>query len=315
MILRMSGREKSRINHASEVETMTPTNMLDDSFSDNDSSSISSEPILIASPRPVRIVPCLENEAGEVSFARGQVYVHPSAFAKDNIEGTICIVNNAPSDNQEPGRAGRLLSWIPSLATFSDHSFSLPLSELYSIYLKRPTLSDWEGSISINSRGGISWTVYFHQDASPEAPVESSTASNGLYAAGGGVRPTWGGEAVLFHLRKYIEVIRSAHDHGLFLCTPSETDRQVHETVVFDDNAVSPSILHLSLGGRSRRNDNGDFSQLELGDSRTRKGKGREGDELRELIKDTRNSVLGGFARLTRSATGAARESFHFHDL
>lgn len=150
------------------------------------------------------------------------------------------------------------------------YAFAHPLTELYSIRLLAPSISNWHGSLVVSLRGGETLApLYFHDDESRRtilgviragrkdgrgggnhAAAAGSAASPGSsgYSSGNNYAyppphpharpPAWGGDELVQHLRKYAHVHRSVHDHGVFLLNPTPADLEVHSTPTFADDAV-----------------------------------------------------------------------------
>src|ERR1700761_1874416 len=123
-----------------------------------------------------------------------QVYVHPSPSAKDNIPGFIALIQQKSSagsiddrpsstNSSNPVQSDRLLlAWVPesSLGDSYDtyvqvdlsdsssppitthaassgvgaYSFSTPVSNVYSLLIRPPSIGWWYGSVVINTKAG-----------------------------------------------------------------------------------------------------------------------------------------------------------------
>lgn len=122
-----------------------------------------------------------------------------------------------------------------------DHSFAVPITSLYSLVVRPPTLASWHGTITPNVLGGDSLpTLYFHDDESRSTVLHRDTLaaqvrSTSTYPPPRKLAPSWGGEDVVQRLKIYANVIRSSIEPSLYLINPSRTDLEVHTTAVFDD--------------------------------------------------------------------------------
>lgn len=137
----------------------------------------------------------------------------------------------------------------------SAHAFSIPIRHLYSLIIQPPTLTSWFGSITFNlydvDSEGETRTLpplYFHDEESRSTVLDQDRRAQSLGIASAASRsssaatlpPSWGGEALLSVLKQHANLVRSKLEPRLFLVNPSKADRQVHETLLFDDEAVPP---------------------------------------------------------------------------
>ncbi|KAL5532677.1 GYP7 [Sanghuangporus sanghuang] len=160
-----------------------------------------------------------ENEKYRLLYSKSKVYVHPTAYAKDNIPGFVTLVK------RDAVNATYLLAWIPESllnekgkeewekfirieeraglddedddVVFIDlpirrpetYAFSVPLTSVYSLIVHPPTLTSWHGSIAINLISGSTLpTLYFHDEESRSfstspisPPINQSTSGSSAY--------------------------------------------------------------------------------------------------------------------------------------
>ncbi|KAH8915648.1 RabGAP/TBC [Atractiella rhizophila] len=318
-------------------------------------------------------------ETCKLLYAKSAVFVHPTSYLKDNVEGWLAIVQRG--DAKEGTTESILLSWIPSslLSQSSDHktyvsvdlsqsgtlstsetidsnsilvslppssspnspAFSLPLSQVYSIQLRPPTLSSWFASCNIysyppspsatSSQRELP-TLYFHDDR-PASTTTANTpggtkdsripiSSSGPSSSSPFAKPHSPISEFLAHLRPHCtSLLRSALDSSLYLVNPSRADVEVHSVPVFEDDAIdlpvpgtsagagtvrrrkgkSLSILHESLGQGRRRN-GGEESGTET------EGEGEGGIRSPSMGQLT-FGVLSGFSKITKNARSAAQSA------
>ncbi|PYH48150.1 GTPase-activating protein GYP7 [Aspergillus saccharolyticus JOP 1030-1] len=135
------------------------------------------------------------------------------------------------SDDASPPRQKYLVPALPTTTTYKDpiglYAFAVPLSEIYSLLVRPPSLGWWFGSLVINSRAGDSFPALFFHDTECESTIlqkkKRTRESFDPFGEDGSV--FWGGDEVLRWLRKYVEVQRSALDSSVYLINPSEEDR------------------------------------------------------------------------------------------
>lgn len=129
-----------------------------------------------------------------------------------------------------------------------DYAFAVPTSQIYSLLVDPPSLSNWHGSVTVNLLGGVALpTLYFHDDESP------STISSMREGA------TWGATSFFDQLKQQAEVYRSALEPRLYLVNPTRLDRDVHGIDLGDDDlndqVLPPSAKDTNASdGTSRTN-------------------------------------------------------------
>ncbi|KAJ5887679.1 GTPase-activating protein GYP7 [Penicillium taxi] len=118
---------------------------------------------------------------------------------------------------------------LPTTTTYRDpvglYSFAIPVSEIYSLLVRPPSLGWWFGSVVINTRAGDSFPALFFHDSECESTIlQKKKLIKGFdpFGTEGGL--FWGGDEVLRWLRSYVEVQRSAVDTNVYLINPSEED-------------------------------------------------------------------------------------------
>ncbi|KAF7158043.1 hypothetical protein CNMCM5623_002555 [Aspergillus felis] len=135
------------------------------------------------------------------------------------------------SDNSSPPKQRYLVPPLPATTTYKDsiglYAFAVPLSEIYSLLVRPPSLGWWFGSLVINTRAGDSFPALFFHDSECESTIlqkkRRTKESFDPFGENGGL--FWGGDEVLRWLRKYVEVQRSSVDNSVYLINPSEEDR------------------------------------------------------------------------------------------
>ncbi|KAJ7582778.1 rab-GTPase-TBC domain-containing protein [Mycena floridula] len=146
--------------------------------------------------RPVKSE-SLEEDRYRLVYSKSKVYVHPTAYARDNIAGFVALVK------REAANPNYLLAWIPEsllnekgttewdkfvkieeknvlddedddvvlidlpVQRPESYAFSVPLTSIYSLLVYPPSFSSWYGSIAINLINGDTLpTLHFHDNES-----------------------------------------------------------------------------------------------------------------------------------------------------
>lgn len=257
-------------------------------------------------------------------YSKSKVYVHPTAYSRDNLPGFVAIVR------KQGLKPTYLLAWIPEslleekgseewekftsveASTSTEdgdavlvelpsrhgepYAFSVPLSSVYSLIIHPPSFSSWYGSVSIHlSSGETLPTLFFHDDESRSfnsiAPGSSQPPSK------------WGGEDLLARLRLYANVLRSSLQNSLYLVDPSRADIETHTTVLFSDDAVDEILSPSSNTPRHRRR----------GRPHSYSGSPNRNSVLHQTLSSpastsqARLALLQGFSQITRGARSTAQ--------
>lgn len=144
------------------------------------------------------------------------------------------------SDSSTPPKNTPL---VPQPATTTTHSssigtyaFAVPVSEIYSLLVRPPSIGWWFGSVVINTRSGDSFPALFFHDSECQSTILQKKRivreSFDPFGESGGT--FWGGDEVLRWLKRYVMVEKSA-DPSIYLIEPSAEDR-----LGFGSNLSSP---------------------------------------------------------------------------
>ncbi|KAK2877804.1 hypothetical protein FQN49_001177 [Arthroderma sp. PD_2] len=135
------------------------------------------------------------------------------------------------SDSTSPPRTSYLVPPLPttdsSLGPIGSYAFAIPLSRIYSLLVRPPSLGWWFGSVVINSKAGDSFPALFFHDSECESTIlqkKKRTKENfDPFADDGSM--FWGGDEVLRWLRRYVNVHRSGEDPSAYLIDPTDEDK------------------------------------------------------------------------------------------
>ncbi|KAK6541839.1 GTPase activating protein [Orbilia ellipsospora] len=106
------------------------------------------------------------------------------------------------------------------------YSFSIPVSQIYSLLVRPPSLGWWWGSIVINSRSGDSFPALFFHDSECASTIAQSRArtQKNFDPFGESGELFWGGDEVLRWLKRFVKVERSEIEKTVYLVDPSKDD-------------------------------------------------------------------------------------------
>lgn len=135
------------------------------------------------------------------------------------------------SEAESPPKQMYLVPPLPTTvnhdeSTIGTYAFALPLSNIYSLLIRPPSLGWWYGSVVINTRSGSSLPALFFHDAECESTIlQKKKRARDSFDPFGEDGLFWGGDEVLRWLKRYVYVERSAADPSIFLIDPSEEDK------------------------------------------------------------------------------------------
>lgn len=196
------------------------------------------------------------------------------------------------ADSDSPPRQTYLVPPLPTMTTYKEavgmYAFAVPLSEIYSLMVRPPSIGWWFGSLVINTRAGDSFPALFFHDSECESTIlqkKRRTRENfDPFSEDGGM--FWGGDEVLRWLRRYVKVQRSGADKTIYLINPSEEDK-------------------LSFG-RPLSSERSDASQQNPPATAVRRDAAM--DPFTKALKEARWKVLEGLSRVTTFTRRTANE-------
>ncbi|KAL4778640.1 rab-GTPase-TBC domain-containing protein [Aspergillus varians] len=201
------------------------------------------------------------------------------------------------SEDDSPPRQKYLVPALPATTTFKDpiglYAFAVPLSQIYSLLIRPPSLGWWFGSLVINSRAGDSFPALFFHDSECESTIlqKKKRTRDTFDPFGEDGNIFWGGDEVLRWLRKYVDVEHSNVDSAVYLINPSEEDQISFGKAQLDDGSVVKS-------------------QEQAIPAASRGGPAHEAgmDPFMKAIKETRWKVLEQLSKITTFTRRAANE-------
>ncbi|KAF2238306.1 RabGAP/TBC [Viridothelium virens] len=135
------------------------------------------------------------------------------------------------SDSDSPPKQKYLVPPPPTTTSHSSavgtYAFAVPISEVFSLLVRPPSLGWWFGSVVINTRAGDSFPALFFHDSECQSTIlqrkKLARESFDISSDGGGM--FWGGDEVLRWLKRYVTVERSGVDNTVYLIEPSNADK------------------------------------------------------------------------------------------
>lgn len=135
-------------------------------------------------------------------------------------------------DGDSPPKQSYLVPPPPTVTTHvgsvGGYAFAIPVSAIYSLFVRPPSLGWWYGSIIINSRAGDSFPALFFHDNECQSTIlqKKKIARDTFNPFGDDGQMFWGGDEVVRWLRRYIKIERSVPEPNIYLIEPSKEDSE-----------------------------------------------------------------------------------------
>jgi TBC1 domain family member 15 len=202
-------------------------------------------------------------------------------------------------DSASPPKTTYFVPPLPVSSTYDDsnvgpYAFSMPLSSIYSILVRPPSLGWWFGSVVINTKSGSSLPALFFHDCECESTIlqkkKRHRESFDPFGEHGGL--FWGGDEVIRWLKRYVDVERSAADPSVYLVDPTEEDK-----IGFGSPRKSVE------SGRGQSKERRKSQQIEK-----KPAQGMQMDPLTKALKETRWKLLEQMSKITTFARRTAQD-------
>jgi hypothetical protein len=134
-------------------------------------------------------------------------------------------------DTDSPPKQSYLVPPPPTVTTHpasgvGHYAFAVPVSAVYSLLVRPPSVGWWYGSVIINSRAGDSFPPLFFHDNECQSTIlqKRRRARDRFDPFGEDGEMFWGGDEVLRWLKRYVVVERSVVEPNVYLVEPTEED-------------------------------------------------------------------------------------------
>lgn len=134
------------------------------------------------------------------------------------------------SEGDAPPRQSYLVPPPPTVTSHSGsvggYSFAVPVSAIYSLQIRPPSLGWWYGSIIINTKAGDSFpALFFHDNECQSTILQKKKLTKDTFDPFGEAgQMFWGADEVLRWLKRYVRVERSTAEANIYLVEPTAED-------------------------------------------------------------------------------------------
>ncbi|KAH6654957.1 rab-GTPase-TBC domain-containing protein [Truncatella angustata] len=219
-------------------------------------------------------------------------------------DATSIYVKVDLTEGDSPPKQSYLVPPIPTVTThrgsIGHYAFAIPVSAIYSLLVRPPSLGWWFGSVVVNTRAGDSFPALFFHDSECQSTIlqKKKRAKDNFDPFGEHGQMFWGGDEVLRWLKRYIKVERSEAEPNIYLVEPSKEDSEAFGGKV---TSSSPS-----------QNDQGDSSRGAGGRGAAAGPSGQRGDgqmdPLMKFVKETGWNIMEKFSKVTTFTRRTAQD-------
>lgn len=211
------------------------------------------------------------------------------------------------SEGDSPPKQTYLVPPIPTVTTHrgsvGHYSFAIPVSAIYSLLVRPPSMGWWFGSFIINSRAGDSFPALFFHDSECESTIlqKKKHMKDKFDPFGESGQMFWGGDEVLRWLRRYVKIERSVAEPNIYLVEPSREDSEGFGS---RPTASTPSSIGrqdstkgIKIGGAAGTGNSGAGSSRDA-----------QMDPFTKFVKETGWNIMEKFSKVTTFTRNAANE-------
>ncbi|KAJ4423475.1 GTPase activating protein [Gnomoniopsis sp. IMI 355080] len=211
------------------------------------------------------------------------------------------------SEGDSPPKQTYLVPPIPTVTTHrgsvGHYAFAIPVSAIYSLLVRPPSMGWWFGSFIINSRAGDSFPALFFHDSECESTIlqKKKHMKDKFDPFGESGQMFWGGDEVLRWLRRYVHIERSVAEPNIYLVEPSKEDSEGFGS---RPTASTPSSIGrqdsskgIKIGGAAGAGPSGAGSSRDA-----------QMDPFTKFVKETGWNIMEKFSKVTTFTRNAANE-------
>ncbi|KAH7318313.1 putative GTPase activating protein [Stachybotrys elegans] len=201
-------------------------------------------------------------------------------------------------DGDSPPKQSYLVPPPPTITSHTGsvgaYSFAIPVSAIYSLLVRPPSLGWWYGSVIINSRDGDSFPALFFHDNECQSTIlqKKKIARDTFDPFGENGQMFWGGDEVLRWLRRYVKVERAGAEPNVYLIEPSKEDMDA-----FGNKPTSKSPQAARRDSAGQRAGGASSSRADA-----------QMDPFTKFVKETGWNLMERFSRVTTFTRRAAQD-------
>ncbi|TVY55158.1 GTPase-activating protein GYP7 [Lachnellula cervina] len=198
------------------------------------------------------------------------------------------------SEGDSPPKQSYLVPPPPTTTAHSSsighYAFAIPVSAIYSLLVRPPSLGWWFGSVIINTRAGDSFPALFFHDSECQSTLlqKKKRTRESFDPFGANGEMFWGGDEVLRWLRRYVAIERSGAEPNIYLVEPSMEDKEAFGGKPVTAAVVRrPSSSGAAIGGAAGSG------------SGSRAQRDASMDPVMKFVKETGWNLMEKFSKVT----------------
>ena len=215
------------------------------------------------------------------------------------------------SDADSPPKQSYLVPPPPTVTTHTGsighYAFAIPVSAIYSLLVRPPSLGWWFGSLVINTRAGDSFPALFFHDSECQSTMlqKKRRTRESFDPFGEAGQMFWGGDEVLRWLKRYVRIERSGAEPNIYLVEPSKEDSEAF--------GGKPTTASTPSQGHNRDGSHGAPARGAAGGSSLAgPSSGQRGDAsmdpVMKFVKETGWNLMEKFSKVTTFTRRAAHD-------
>ncbi|CAJ2508230.1 Uu.00g094160.m01.CDS01 [Anthostomella pinea] len=211
------------------------------------------------------------------------------------------------TDGDSPPKQSFLVPPPPTVTTHRGsvgaYSFAIPVSAIYSLLVRPPSLGWWFGSVVINTRVGDSFPALFFHDSECQSTIlqKKKRARDSFDPFGEGGQMFWGGDEVLRWLKRYVRIEKSAAEPNIYLVEPSKEDSEAFGSKATTSTPSKigrrDSSQGVSVGGAAGASPAGPSGRNDAGM-----------DPVTKFVKETGWNLMEKFSKVTTFTRRTAQD-------
>ncbi|CAK7267362.1 GTPase activating protein [Sporothrix epigloea] len=223
--------------------------------------------------------------------------------------------------NEEGDSPPRQTYLVPPPPTITAHqgsvghyAFAIPVSAIYSLLVRPPSLGWWFGSVIINTRAGDSFPALFFHDSECMSTIlqKKKRARENFDPFGEAGGMFWGGDEVLRWLRRYVHIERSGAEPNIYLVEPTKEDSEAFSGKLTTSSVSAIGQRDSMTAGDRRKTGQTPTAGAAAGSLSRRQasaGSSRDAsmDPFMKFVKETGWNIMEKFSKVTTFTRNAAQ--------
>ncbi|KAK6193079.1 hypothetical protein LQW54_012825 [Pestalotiopsis sp. IQ-011] len=212
------------------------------------------------------------------------------------------------TEGESPPKQSYLVPPIPTVTThrgsIGHYAFAIPVSAIYSLLVRPPSLGWWFGSVVVNTRAGDSFPALFFHDSECQSTIlqKKKRARDSFDPFGEHGQMFWGGDEVLRWLKRYIKIERSEAEPNIYLVEPSKEDSEAFGGKVTSNTSSANDRRNSSRGANITGAAGAGAGPSGQG------GNDAQMDPFTKFVKETGWNIMEKFSKVTTFTRRTAQD-------